>query len=100
MHYQTFFLRNLTNNTYLLFAVVIRAFVKSAYQKKKLLISQQKHMLWVLIRTVSMRPKHLFKLMDKKIITFLPTKSLHIWTHKRHKNMSVHPTFLYEEAIL
>ena len=32
-------------------------------------ISQPKHMLWVLKRTVSLRhPKHMFKLMDKKII--------------------------------
>ena len=35
-----------------------------------------RHMLWVLKRTVSMRrffehPEHMFKLMDKKIITFL-----------------------------
>ena len=35
MHYQTFFLRNLMNNTFLLFAAVISALVKSAYQKKK-----------------------------------------------------------------
>ena len=32
-------------------------------------ISQLKHMLWVLKRTVSSR--HMFKLMDKKIITIL-----------------------------
>ena len=49
---------------------------KSAYQKINFLISQPKHMLWVLKLTVSMRrffqhPKHMFKLMGKKIITIL-----------------------------
>ena len=34
---------------------VIRPLVKSAYQKNNFLISQPKHMLWVLKRTVSMR---------------------------------------------
>ena len=34
---------------------VIRPLVKSAYQKYNFLISQPKHMLWVLKRTVSMR---------------------------------------------
>ena len=33
----------------------IQALVKSAYQKNDFLISQPKHMLWVLKRTVSMR---------------------------------------------
>ena len=33
-----------------------RPLVKSAYQKNNFLISQLKHMLWVLKRTVSMRP--------------------------------------------
>ena len=33
----------------------IRPLVKSAYQKNNFLISQPKHMLWVLKRTVSMR---------------------------------------------
>ena len=41
----------------------------------KINFSQPKHMLWVLKRTVSWRrflehPKHMFKLMVKKIITF------------------------------
>ena len=49
--------------------------------KKKILISQPKHMLWVLERTVSMRqffehPKHMFKLMGKKIITHLHSKNV------------------------
>ena len=49
---------------------------KIAYQKIIFLISQPKHMLWVLIRTVSMRqffehPKRMFKLLGKKIITIL-----------------------------
>ena len=38
---------------------------ESAYQNINFLISEPKHMLWVLKRTVSMRhPKHMFKLMD------------------------------------
>ena len=49
---------------------------QSVLQKIIFLISQPKHMLWVLIRTVSMRrslehPKHMFKLMGKKIITII-----------------------------
>ena len=35
--------------------VMSRPLVKSAYPKNSFLISQQKHMLWVLKRTVSMR---------------------------------------------
>ena len=47
---------------------------KSAYSKTIFFISHAKHMLWVLKRTVSMRqffehPKHMFKLMGKKMIT-------------------------------
>ena len=38
------------NNLY-----IFRTLVKSAYQKTNFLISQPKHMLWVLKRTVSMR---------------------------------------------
>ena len=34
---------------------IFRPLVKSAYQKNNFLISQPKHMLWVLKRTVSMR---------------------------------------------
>ena len=37
------------------FYVYIRPSVKSAYQKNNVLISQTKHMLWVLKKTVSMR---------------------------------------------
>ena len=52
-----------------------RPLVKSAYQKINFLISQPKHMLWVLKTTVSMsafdRPKLMFKLMDEKIFTIL-----------------------------
>ena len=51
------------------------------------LISQTKHMLWVLKRTVSMRPffsfeplKHMLKLMGKKIFTILRLKFLFIST--------------------
>ena len=35
--------------------VVVRPLVKSVYQKNNFLISQPKHMLWILKRTVSMR---------------------------------------------
>ena len=54
-----------------------RTLVKSAQQKLHFLISQPKHMLWVLKRTVSMRrfffehPKHMLKLTGKKISTIL-----------------------------
>ena len=49
---------------------------KSVYLEIIFLISQPKHMLWVLKRNVLMRrffeqPKHMFKLMDKKIIAIL-----------------------------
>ena len=50
--------------------------VKSVKQKFNFLISQPKHMLWVLKRTVSM--KHMLKLMGKKIITILRWKFLFI----------------------
>ena len=43
-----------------------RPLVKSVYQNINFLISQPKHMLWVLKRTVSM-----LKLMGKKIFTIL-----------------------------
>ena len=39
----------------LLFDATFRTFVKRAYQKTNFLISQPKHMLWILKRTVSMR---------------------------------------------
>ena len=39
----------------ILICTLIMHLVKSAYQKNNFLISQQKHMLWVLKRTVSMR---------------------------------------------
>ena len=49
--------------------------VKRVYQKIDFLISQTKHMLWVLKRTVSMssfeHPKHMSKLMGEKIFTIL-----------------------------
>ena len=49
---------------------------KSAYWKIIFFISHQKNMLWVLKRTVSLRrffcgPKHMFKLMGKKMIKIL-----------------------------
>ena len=47
--------------------------VKRAYKKNNVLISQPKHMLWVLKRTISSfeHPKHILQLMDKKIFTIL-----------------------------
>ena len=39
------------------FVVLFQALVKSAYQKINFLISQPKHLLWVLKRTVSLRRK-------------------------------------------
>ena len=53
-----------------------RPSVKSVYQKCIFLISQPKHMLWVLRRTVSMRrsfehQKHMLNLMGKKIFVIL-----------------------------
>ena len=55
---------------------IIRPPAKSAEQKIIFLISEPKHMLWVLKWTVSMRrffehPQHMFKLMGKKIIAIL-----------------------------
>ena len=61
---------------------VSRTLVKSAYPKNNFLISQPKDMLWVLKRTVSMssfeHPKHMLKLMGKKIFTILRSKILFI----------------------
>ena len=53
-----------------------RPSVESVYQKNNLLVSQEKHLLWVLKRTVSMRrffwaPKTYVKLMGKKIFKIL-----------------------------
>ena len=53
-------------------------------KKKNNLISQPKHMLWVLKWTVLMRglfehPKYMLELMGKKILTFLLSKSLFIY---------------------
>ena len=53
--------------------ILHRTFVKSAYLKINFLISQSKHMLWLLKRTVS-----LLKLMGKKIFTILRSKMLFI----------------------
>ena len=52
--------------------------------RMRFLIFQPKHMLWMLKRTVSLRrfltaPKHMFKLMDKKIIANLRKLFLLIW---------------------
>ena len=58
------------------FAEQAWSLVKSEYQKNIFLISQPKHMLWVLKRTVNDDGsfeylKHMFKLMVKKIFTML-----------------------------
>ena len=51
---------------------VSRPLDKSAYWQNIFLISQPTHMLWVLKRSVSFEhPKHMFKLIGKKIITIL-----------------------------
>ena len=49
--------------------------VKSVQQENKFLISQPKHVLWVLKIMVS---KHMLKLMGKKIFTILHSKSVFI----------------------
>ena len=58
-----------------------RTLDKSVFRKTIFLISQPKHMLWALKRTVSMRrsyeqPKHMLKQMGKKIFTILRSKIL------------------------
>ena len=56
-----------------------RPFVKSAYQKI-IFLFQPKYILWVLKRTVSFfeHPKHMLKLIGKKIFTILRSKTLFI----------------------
>ena len=59
-------------------------------KKNNFLIFQPKHMLWVLKRTVSMRrffehPKHMLKLMGKKIFTILRSKIVFISTYVNAK---------------
>ena len=61
----------------------IRTLVRSAYQITNFLISQPKHMLWVL-KTLSQsytsleHPKYMFKLMGKKIFKILRSKIVFI----------------------
>ena len=58
---------------------------KSAYLKIVFLISQLKHILWVLKITVSMRWFFdMFKLMGKEINAILSTQSILIWTYGEH----------------
>ena len=62
---------------------------KSVYLKIIFLISQPKHMLQVLKRTVSMRgflehPKHMLKLMGKEIYAILGAQTILIWTYVMH----------------
>ena len=59
--------------------IIYRPPDKSVYLKIILLISQSKHMLWVLKRKSAMRgsfklPKYMFKPIGKKIITILHSK--------------------------
>ena len=62
----------------------VRTLIESVYQKNNFLISQLKHVLWELKRTVSMSEtvllstQNMLKLMGKKIFTILCTKSLFI----------------------
>ena len=42
--------------SFIKYTVITRPLVKSAYQKYNFLVSKPKHMLWVLKRTLSMRP--------------------------------------------
>ena len=74
---------NLETNNFLIWNLVFRPLVKSAYQKFNFLIYKPKYMLWVLKRTVSMRgsfehPKHMLQLMGKKIFTILLSKNVFI----------------------
>ena len=64
----------------------VRSPDKSVYLKITFLISQTKHMLWVFKRTASARPffeypKHMFKMVDKKIIEILPKLFLLNWPY-------------------
>ena len=59
---------------------------KSTYWKIIFLISEPKHMFWVLKRTASMKrffwaPKHMFKLMSKKIKAILGAQTILIWDY-------------------
>ena len=63
----------------------IRAIVMIAHQVIICLISQPKHMLWVLKRTIAMRgffktPDNRLNLMNKKIFIILSSKIVFIWT--------------------
>ena len=62
-------------------AHIVRPLVMYAYQNIYFVICQPKHMLWVLKRTVSVRKKHMLKLIDKKIFTCLRSKNLFIQTY-------------------
>ena len=62
---------------------VCRHLVKSAQQEIYFLISQPKHMLWVLKRTVWLKgyvghPQHMLIMTDKKIFTIVSRKRLFI----------------------
>ena len=56
---------------------------KIAYLK---IISQPKHMLWVLKRTVSFgHPKHMFESIGKQINAILGAQTILIWTYVEYK---------------
>ena len=62
---------------------VCRHLVKSAQQEINFLISQPKHMLWVLKRTIWLKgyfghPQHMLIMTDKKIFTIVSRKRLFI----------------------
>ena len=67
--------------------VIVRPPDKSEYLKIIFLISQPKHMLWVLKRTVSMKrffgvPKTNVKIVGKEINTILGAQPILIWTYE------------------
>ena len=72
---------------------------KSAYQKKNL-ISQPKHMLWELKRTVSFEhPKHMLKRMDKKKIQFYAQNFyLNLWIG-HFMLVSAHSDMIHVQAL-
>ena len=63
----------------------IRPLNKSANSDNNFLIFQPIHMLWVLKRTISMHPKQMLSLTNKKIFLILCSKHMLIW-------INVYPT--------
>ena len=72
--------------------------VKSAYQKYNFIVSQPKHMLWVLKRTVSMKrflwaPKTYVKTDGKDNIYNFMLKILFIWTYGSVDSAHLHKIY-------